>query len=116
MAAAVVGRGERVDFVEREQDGAGEVLQKLGGAAVVVVRRVGGIGDKQDDLDIGERRARVFDQGFAQFMLRLVNAGRVEKDDLEVVAAVQNAGDAVARGLGARRNDDVLAAQQSVES
>jgi hypothetical protein len=46
-------------------------------------------------------------------VLRLVDAGRIEKHDLIVVfsfavAAVQYARNAMARRLRARRNDDVL--------
>ena len=76
------------------------MFEQFGGAAVVVVGRVGGVGDEQHAFDIGQGRARVFDERFAQTVLRLVNAGRIQKDELKLIAAVQNAGNAMARGFG----------------
>ena len=53
------------------------------------MRAVGRVGHEDDAFDVAKRAFRGFDEGFAQLVLRLVDARRIEKNDLKI--AVENA-------------------------
>ena len=75
----------RITLVERQQDRHADVVEKLCGAPVVIVWFVGGVRHEDDALDVLQRTACRFDQRFAQLMLWLVDARRIQKNNLKIV-------------------------------
>ena len=74
----------------------------------------GRIGDQRKNIDAFERVLKLVHHLAAENVLGFVDSGRIDEDDLRVVA-IQNSLNAVAGGLRLGRNDGDFASDESID-
>src|SRR6267142_513090 len=102
-----------IHLVERAEHGPAEGAQRRQ-HEIVGALRPGGVYDQADDIDLlGGALGRLLHE-LVELAVADVQARRVDEDHLRV-AAIADAGDTVARGLGPRRDDRELLAHEAVQ-
>src|SRR5208282_3858571 len=114
--------GEQINFVEQQEDRSASPFCQVEDEAVFAVPLLLGIDNHQNQFTAFERLAHLGHHLAAERGAGLVNSGRVDQDDLPGLTSlllggidIDDAKNAVARGLGLGRNDSQLLADQRIQ-
>ena len=106
--------GDAVHFVQQKIDGAVEALNPLDGEAVAGTEVDRRVDDEAEDVDTFEGVLELVHHHAAENVFGLVDAGRVNQDDLGVFA-IEDALNAIAGGLRLGRDDGDFLADESID-
>src|ERR1700758_511130 len=106
--------GDAIDFVQQQIDGPVKTPRPFDSEAVAGTEIHGRIGNQRDNIDAFKRVLKLVHHLAAEDIFWFVDAGRIDEDDLSVVA-IQNSLNAITGGLRLGRNDSDLASHQSID-
>ncbi len=118
--AVMIDQGEKlgllhaVHFIQQQEDRAVEALDPVDGEFVAAADGDRSVDYQREHVDAFEGVLEFVHHLAAENVFGFVNAGRIDEDDLRVVA-IQDSLDAIAGGLRLRGNDGYFAADELVD-